>query len=286
MSETPDWFWSAIDTKTEKHFVEVDECDINYRTWSEPGNPGLLFVHGHSAHSHWWDFIAPSFMNDFHTAAIDLSGMGDSDHRDVYTMDLFAEEILAVADAAGLPPETYLVSHSFGGIMSIQAAARKLDRFSGLCLIDSGLKDPGDEKPPEVERWAKPKVYPGFDAAKSRFRLRPAQTCENGYLVEYIARNSVEHIDEGWVWKFDEELDSRMEGRGDLTEAFKSLTCKLALIYGADSESFTGKSAQYMQSLAPQMQVVELAAAQHHLFLDQPLAFIETLSGILAGWRC
>jgi len=79
--ETPDWFWDAVDTKPESNFVEVEENDINYFSWSGPGNPGLLFVHGHNAHAHWWDFIAPAYMDRYQSVALDLSGMGDSDFR-------------------------------------------------------------------------------------------------------------------------------------------------------------------------------------------------------------
>ena len=46
---TPQWFWDAIDTPSESGAVEVDEADINYLTWSQAGNPGLLLVHGHNA---------------------------------------------------------------------------------------------------------------------------------------------------------------------------------------------------------------------------------------------
>ena len=99
---TPDWFWKAIDTKPESGSVDVEGSDINYLYWSEPGNPGLLFVHGHNAHSHWWDFIAPSYKDDYQSVALDMSGMGDSDHREEYSADLYAQEIVAVADKCNM----------------------------------------------------------------------------------------------------------------------------------------------------------------------------------------
>ena len=40
-----------------------------------------------------------------------------------------------------------------------------------------------------------------------------------------------------------------------------------------------------MKALKPALEVVELKDAQHHLFLDQPLAFIDTLQAIVRGWR-
>jgi len=285
MSETPQWFWDYIDTKPESHRIEVDDSDINYLTWSEAGKPGLLFVHGHNAHAHWWDFIAPRFKDSYHTVAIDLSGMGDSDHRDEYSQDTYAKEILAVAEDAGMPEDTVVVAHSFGGMMALRAVATESDRFKGLVLVDSGLRHPEEERPREPERWSRPKVYPNMEVARSRFRLQPPQQCANQYLVDHIARNSIEHDDDGWVWKFDEELSTRMSPRGDLKDDLENLTCRLALIYGELSESFSSRSAEYMQEIKPAMDVFSLADAQHHLFLDQPEAFMNKLEEILNAWR-
>lgn len=287
MSEIPQWFWDAIDIEPETGVLEVEDADIKYCYWSEPGNPGLLLVHGHNAHSHWWDFIAPSFRDDWQVAALDLSGMGDSDHRDEYSADTYAREIVAVADKLDMPADTIVVAHSFGGIMAVRAVARNPGRFKGLVLLDSGVKHPDDDRSRDAERWSKPKVYPDFDTAKGRFRLQPPQPCENAWIVEYIARHSVERIDEGWVWKFDDELGMRMK-HGDpdqLAADFKALEGKIALIYGQLSESFSAKSAEFMKEMRPDLEVVELPDAQHHLFLDQPLAFIDALGTIIAGWR-
>ncbi len=285
MAEIPDWFWQAVETGTQPGSVEVDGVDIHYQSWSPPGKPGLLFVHGHNAHAHWWDFIAPRFMAEYQTVALDLSGMGDSDHRDGYDTDGFASEIQAVADAADMPENTIVVAHSFGGIMALRAVATHPARFNGLVLVDSGVKHPDEIVPPEVERWTKPKIYPTQEIARSRFRLQPPQQCENEYLVQYIARNSIDRIDDGFVWKFDDELSARMTHTGDTADDLKSATCRLALIYGADSASFSVRSATHMKSLQPGLEVYEIADAQHHLFLDQPLAFMDQLMAILEAWR-
>ena len=287
MSDTPEWFWDAVDTKPEQGFVEVGDCDINFLKWSEPASStgrGLLFVHGHNAHAHWWDFIAPAYKDQYQTVALDLSGMGDSDHREEYSTDTYAKEIIAVADKNEMPGNTILVAHSFGGMMALRALAQNPTRFRGLILLDSGVKHPEDERPPEVERWSRPKVYPNLDVARSRFRLQPPQQCANEYLVQHIARNSIEHIDEGFVWKFDEELSSHMKATGDIVQDLQSVTCRIALIYGQNSASFSAKSAIHMKELQPALEVFELVDAQHHLFLDQPIAFMDQLTSILNLW--
>ena len=281
---TPDWFWNAIETKPESGSIDVEGADINYLYWSKPGKAGVLFVHGHNAHAHWWDFIAPFFKDEYQSVALDMSGMGDSDHREEYSADLYAKEIVAVADKCGMGSDTVLVSHSYGGIMSIRAVAQFPDRFRGLVLLDSGVKHPDEILPPEATRLARAKVYPSSEIARSRFRLQPPQQCVNQYIVNYIARTSVEYIEDGFGWKFDEEQRSRMKSYEGLEADFKAISIKCSLIYGGDSESFSSKSADYMKSLLPSLEVTEIMDAQHHLFLDQPLEFIECLTKQLKAW--
>ena len=178
-----------------------------------------------------------------------------------------------------------MVAHSFGGMMALRAVATHPGRFKGLVLVDSGVRDPEEEqeRDKQLERWTKPKVYPDRETAVSRFRLQPPQQCDNQYIVDHIARHSVEY-DDGWVWKFDEEQGSRMNRDGNLEDDLKNVTGKIALIYGEQSASYSSKSADYMKSLKPELEVIPLANARHHLFLDQPLAFVETLKGLLARW--
>jgi len=214
-----------------------------------------------------------------------MSGMGDSDHREEYSADLYAQEIVAVADKCNMGPETILASHSYGGIMSIRAVAQYPDRFKGLILLDSGVKHPDDVTSQEPDRLARAKRYPTSEIARSRFRLQPPQQCQNQYVVDHIARTSIEYIDDSFGWKFDEEQRSRMKPYEDLESDFRSIAIKCALIYGADSASFSLKSAQHMKSLLPNLEVTELPDAQHHLFLDQPVSFMECLSKQLDAWK-
>jgi hypothetical protein len=92
MSEkSPDWFTQAINIPYSDRWIDVDGCTIHYQVWSEHKQelPGLLFVHGHGANAHWWDFIAPDLMHQYRVAALDLSGAGDSGHRSAYSTAQF-----------------------------------------------------------------------------------------------------------------------------------------------------------------------------------------------------
>ena len=85
-----------------------------------------------------------------------------------------------------------------------------------------------------------------------------------------------------WKSKFDEDLPATMKDVERTPEDFRNLTLKLGIIFGADSELFGGRSLEYMRELITQdFPAVVLENAKHHLFLDQPLAFIDALKGML-----
>ena len=277
------WFWDAIETKPERGSLDVQGANINFFSWSREG-PGLFFLHGHNAHAGWWDFIAPFFKSKYKVIASDLSGMGDSDHREAYDSGTYAEELVKVAQNNDLGAETVVVAHSFGGVLAIKAVAAFPEKFKGLILLDSGVKHPDDMKQVDPPRPGRQKLYPSVDTAVSRFRLQPPQPCENSFILNYIARHSIEHLDDGFTWKFDDEHLQRMAPISDLEEDFTNLKAKCALIYGENSKSFSKKSAGHMKGLLPLLEVKELRDSQHHLFLDQPLNFIEQLTETLSRW--
>ncbi|MEM8766079.1 MAG: alpha/beta hydrolase [Pseudomonadota bacterium] len=290
-STIPEWFFEAIETEYSTHAVEVDECDVVYQKWGDDpsgeggAKPALLLIHGMFAHSHWWDFIAPAFLDNYRVAAMNLTGMGDSDYRYDYNSTTFAEEIVAVCDDAGFGSDVAVVAHSFGGAMAVKAAGLFPERFGSLILVDSGIRNP-DDPPPEhltMMMGGQTKVYPDKHTAIGRFRLQPPQPCENQYVMDYIARHSVMAVDGGgWSWKYDEDLSATMKGGERQPEEYEALSLPFGLIYGADSELFSRSTLDYMRTLVPQeFPAVALENAQHHVFLDQPLAFIDALKGML-----
>lgn len=275
----PNWFWEAIDVEPVTKSVEVDECDVSYRHYESIGKPGMLLIHGMNAHSRWWDFIAPQLLDRYQVAAMDLTGMGDSDYRYEYSSNTYADEILAVLDDAKFGTDSIVVAHSFGGYMAVRAANKAPDRFKALVMVDSGIRHPDDPVPEQI--WmsgARSKIYPDKETALNRFRVQPPQPCDNEFLLQYIARNSLMPVDGGWTWKFDEDLLTSLTDAERKPEEFQALTTTLGVIFGAESELFSRRTLEYMQELIPEpFPIKEIANAQHHLFLDQPQAFVESL---------
>ena len=286
----PDWFTWAVERRKQSRVVDVEGCPIHYLLW--PGNVrqaesrGLLFVHGGGAHANWWTYIAPYFTRDYRVAAIDLSGMGDSGTRAEYTSDLHVAEMRAVIGDAGLAAGPVVVGHSFGGFMTMKLGARFGQELAAAVIVDSPVRAPDEPKlEPPPPGGGKRRIYPDFETALGRFRLMPEQGCENDFIVDFIGRHSLKPVDGGWTWKFDPAVMGARRFGEPFNEDLQALTCRAALIFGESSALVSRETATYMSRLmGPTAPIIEIPEAQHHVMLDQPLAFVASLRALLDGW--
>jgi pimeloyl-ACP methyl ester carboxylesterase len=289
----PAWFGEAVGIAPESAVIEVAGAPIHYLRWGDKSRPGLLLAHGNAAHAYWWSFIAPWLARDYNVAALDFSGMGDSGWREQYSMELFAEEQLAVCEAAGMfapdePP--VIVAHSFGGFVTMLTGALYGERLAGTVIVDSPVNPPDRAHKGPRSRNIKPnRIYPDLTAALARFRLMPPQPCDNLYLMDWVARHSLKPVaqengEPGVTWKFDPAIWQDFS-IGDMAARLKATKCRIAIFRGENSVLLPPEIGEYMFNLlgraAP---VVEIPLAQHHIMLDQPLAFVAALRALLADW--
>src|SRR4029453_15859157 len=123
VTEAPAWFERALAGPYTDEHGEVRGARVHYLAWGRPGQGGLVFVHGGAAHAHWWTHVAAHFARDYRVLALDLSGHGDSDHRDEYPLTGWTDEVIAVADHGGVEGPVVVVGHSMGGFVTIATAA-------------------------------------------------------------------------------------------------------------------------------------------------------------------
>lgn len=287
--DAPDWFHRALARKPEIVTAPSNGCDLNVLRWGDRSKPGIVLLHGNGAHAWWWSFIAPYLAEDYNVAAFDMSGMGDSDRRTAYTMDLYGDEPIDVAAACGMldhaePP--VIVGHSFGGFVTMVCGARHGAKLAGVILVDSPVNPPGREDGPPSDRVHQPhRIYPTLEAALQRFRLAPAQPCENLFIVDYIARLSLTEVPGGWSWKFDPGIWQSFR-TGDSATALRSIACRIGILRGDDSVLMPPEIADYMfQLLGHPVPVVGIPEARHHVMLDQPLAVVTALRALLSDWN-
>jgi pimeloyl-ACP methyl ester carboxylesterase len=291
----PNWFKTAVAQAPERSFVDVLGARIETLTWGRRGDPGLLLVHGNTAHADWWSFIAPILAQNYRVAAFSLSGMGGSDWREAYSLPIFAQEAHAVAEAAGLydhGAKPVFVGHSFGGSNVFYAATRHADWMRAAVLIDAGLGGPPpvEEGFPSPEMRTRHRVYATLPDALARFRLMPPQSCENAYIADFIARRSLTRAPldgggEGWTWRFDPKMWSKLD-----KSALETLLvppgprAPMVHIIGENSAIIAKASDTPKRRLPADVRSFVIPDSEHHVMIDQPLALVAALRGLLLHW--
>jgi pimeloyl-ACP methyl ester carboxylesterase len=286
----PGWFRRALAVPLTDERVTVDGAAVHFLAWGEPGRRGLVFVHGGAAHAHWWTHVAAQFAGDFRVVALDLSGHGDSVHRDTYSLVQWTEEVMAVAEAAGIAGAPVIVGHSMGGFVTIATAARHAHRLAGAIVCDSPVAAPDAEvNAARVgSAFGAPRTYPTLDAALARFRTVPPQDHYLDYVIDHVARHSARPVEGGWQWKFDREVFAQFAEAGTLrTSAMPYLPqvrCRFALLRSENGLVTEDVGAEMYDRLGRVAPVIEIPEAGHHAMLDQPLLLLTALRTLVADW--
>ena len=121
--------------------VTAEGAEVHYLRWGDPTTtPGLVFIHGGAAHAHWWSHVAPAFLPHQSVVAVDLTGHGDSGHRDRYLLETWCREVTAVIEHAGFANPPVLVGHSMGGFVTTATAALHSEVIGGASSTDSASR--------------------------------------------------------------------------------------------------------------------------------------------------
>jgi pimeloyl-ACP methyl ester carboxylesterase len=304
-AQPPDWFTAALAAPADDGSVDVAGARISYRAWGSPGRPGVVLVHGTAAHARWWDHIAPflqgsasrdgasrnsasrdgaSRNNGLRVVALSMSGHGDSDWRDRYSLGQWAAEVMAVASAAGIAGPPFIFGHSLGGGVALHAAGCYGGALAGVVVIDSAVYEgppPPEMSAPEMG-FGTGRTYPSREAILARFRLVPEQLVLP-YVREHVAAWSVAPRDNGeWGWKFDQALFTKMAPQAP--PAARPAGCRVAILRAQHGMMKPEMADRLRNRLGHPAPVVEIPAAGHHVLLDEPLSLVTALRAVLASW--
>ncbi len=287
----PDWFTEALADTPERTHVVVQGAPIETLVWGRIGDPGLLLLHGNTAHADWYSHVAPRLRHGRRVVAISFSGMGGSGWRTQYSVAQWADEALAVAEATGLfaaDRAPTVVGHSFGGFPLISLAARHGQRLAQAVVVDTPLRPPqADARRSSMRKGQRSsRVYGSLAEALLRFRLMPPQGCEHPYVADLLARRGLKRTTgpdglPAWVWCFDPFLFRHFDFGHPLRD-LRAAQCPVVVVRGGRSRLMTPAAMDHALTLAPPgTRRLEVPDADHHVMLDQPLAFAELLASLV-----
>ncbi|MCP5082412.1 MAG: alpha/beta hydrolase [Alphaproteobacteria bacterium] len=114
------------------------------------GTPAILFIHGYSCTAQDWRLQVAGLSSSHTCITMDLRGHGRSGPaKGELTMAAFAADAIALLDALHIE-RAFLVGHSMGTRIALEAALQAPARVSGLVLVDGSKV----EAEPEAVRGA------------------------------------------------------------------------------------------------------------------------------------
>ena len=250
--------------------------------WGRDTDPTVIALHGWLDNAGSFHKIAPQ-LNGIRVIAVDQAGHGFSDHRTSgadYSMALYVEDVLAVADALNLDRFS-LLGHSMGAIVSTMTAAVVPERIEKLALIEGMWPMPGkaEDAPKQMARWLKFRQRRRNGASnksifKSRddaaiVRMKGGTDPISREAVEILLQRALEAVDGGWRWRTDSRLMSPSAQRmvPEQAQSFiDNISAQTLLVLAEDSQMH--RAAQKYESLLKGMSQ-HLFPGGHHLHLEE-----------------
>jgi pimeloyl-ACP methyl ester carboxylesterase len=262
--------------------LKVSGLTLNALEWGVPGRPALCFLHGGSAHAHWFDGVVGAFTDRYHVLSLDQRGHGASEWaaEPAYATEDFAGDLVGVADAMGWPRMT-VIGHSMGGHNAIGFAAWHPERTERLVVVDSRPAIPAERLLTMHRRGDRgPMRHETLDSAVRSFRLLPRETVADPRLLEHLAREGITERDGRFLDRFDPACNGRRRPI-DGWALLERITAPTLLVRGEHSPILPREMAAEMLARLPRARLAEIAGTYHHLVLDAPLPFATVLDSFL-----
>jgi len=264
-------------------YVEAGGLKLHYADFGTAGRPAMLCIHGGAANTHWFDYVAPGFRADYHVRALDLRGHGDSEwiNPPDYSYERYAADIDEAVRKLDMR-DFVLIGHSMGGMVSLVYAATYPERVKRLVVVDTTMHLSPDRIAAMRGAGNRDSSYATQEDLVKRYRLRPGNSLAPLAVQAHIARHSSRQFPDGsWRYKFDRNVYATREAQDGLP-LWERIRIPSLLVKGGNSQRITSEIIAEVQQRAPQVEVVEVPDADHHITLDNPQGFVKEVQEFLA----
>lgn len=264
-----------------RYFAADDGVKLHYLDWpADPGAPVVALIHGRLAHAHWFDPVIPFLSPAYHCVALDLRGHGDSESSKPISVNRIAADIAEFCDLFK-GRKLILVGHSYGG--GVTALAQPLHGIKPdlYVMADTLIHWDPSEHRKRRPNPSPPKRYDTREEILGRFRLLPGGSAASADVLKRIAEHSVRQLEDGaWTWRFDEEAvahppDGRLLKGEDVP--LEEIATPTLLVYGEHSVVMTRHEVEKVSGRMPNAESVMIPGSHHHITLDRPKEFADTL---------
>ena len=260
---------------------------LHYLEWNPHAPRTIILLHGNTANAWWWEPLARVIADDYRLLALDQRGHGDSQwaRPAAYSPLDYANDIARfVAHAAGTADKPVVAGHSMGGLNVLAFARAHPESARGAIAIDIPVTSTrGRDRYLQRLKSLPVVTYPDLATARARFRLIPKEGAVAADVLHEIAEKSLARTDDGrWTLKFDRECFFGGDGMVVL-DVIKQITIPMMLVRAGHSRIMTAEGAEHARAANPNVRVVTIADAHHHVILERPEEVARLIEDFAAG---
>jgi pimeloyl-ACP methyl ester carboxylesterase len=256
-----------------EQIISKDGTPIGFRRCGT--GPPLIFVHGTTADHRSWAKASPSLEQHFTVYAMDRRGRGASGDGPNYEFTREVEDVVALVEATNEP--AYLFGHSFGGLLSLEAALLT-DNVRWLILYEPVLF-PGNTIPPGA-----------LEQIQALVDGKDLETAMEVFLREIaqMTEPELEAYRQSPLWKpriplvrtITRETAIERSYRFE-AKRFASLRTPTMLLLGGESPQFTREAIQKLDAALPDSKIAVLPGEGHVAHHSNPELLVREVLKLL-----
>lgn len=283
--------WPTLAGFGKKTALPQLDLSVFYFEAGNPDHPALIMIHGLGDEADTWRHLIAPLAADHHVIALDLPGFGRSDHiKRSYMPDLMMQSVLELMEVLRLD-KAILMGSSLGGILSQGIAVKHPDRLRGLVLVDGALYQPDRMEDRSLKLMQIPMVG---EIIYNRLRKDPDAAYDSLRIV-YHDLDSLPKADREFLYtRVNHRVWSDGQRRAyfstlrkltpwvsevqvELPEQLAKLDIPTLIIRGELDGLFSADNAKAIQSLQPNVDVVEIPGMGHLPQQEDPTSFLTNL---------
>ncbi len=256
--------------------VVVDGVSLHYEQEGEGSD--LLLVHGLGGTLQVWGADVPVFARHHRVTRFDVRGHGESEKPPgPYSLARFAQDVMAVCDAAGIE-STHVLGISMGGVIAQRVALDAPRRVRSLILVSTS-SEVGPQSVTAWQRLAERIERFGFDAqtADASRAFAPAFAKQHPDVVAALARRNAANDPRGYA------AAARAVSDYNWTAELSRVTVPVLILQGLDDQLTPPGGSVKMSRALPHARLVMVDEAGHNLAIEQPAVFQSSVLAFAAG---
>jgi len=259
---------------------------LHFLEWNPDGARTLILLHGNSASAWWWQWVVDELPKDLRLLALDQRGHGDSEwvKPPAYQPRDYADDVARLIREVVTDQKPIVVGHSMGGVVTLAFASRYPELLRAAVVIDIAVATTrGRDRFLSRLKGLPIVVYPDLETAKARFRLMPNEGGIAPERILTIAEKSLERTaDGGYTLKFDRE--SFFGGDGiPVMDTIRDLRVPTLLVRAQMSRIMTQDSSEAAAASNPNVKLVVIPDAHHHVILEKPREVANAIVGFISA---